>query len=152
MPGGPATRRYKPKAVVAEEAARCLEMHLAGATFRTIAQRTGLATGTVQNRIKTALAAVIVPGVEEMRQTEGERLRYLLSKLEPAVEKGDREAIKLSAQLSASYRKLYGLNAPEAHTVQLHQVTQADLELVDLVNEMRAKVQTEEAQLREQTS
>lgn len=150
MATGPAAHRNRSKAQVADEAARCFEMHLAGATIRTIATRMGFSTATVQKRLQTAIAAVVVPGVDEMRNTEGERLRYLLSKLEPAVEKGDREAIKLSAQLSASYRKLYGLNAPEKSVVQLHQVTQADLELVDLVNEARTRMHQEEAQLKEQ--
>ena len=144
-------QRNKTKAQVAEEAATCLEMQLSGATVRTIAARLHISTGTVNNRLRTAIAAVIVPPVDEMRRREGERLLHLMSKLEPAVDKGDREALKLSAQLSASYRKLYGLNAPEQHQVQLHQVTQADLELVDLVNEARARMQQEEQQLKEQT-
>lgn len=151
MPNGAALHRNKTRGVRAVEAARCLELQLSGMSIRRIAETVGLSTGTVQSRIKEALAAVIVPPVEEMRKREGERLLELLDRLQPAVDAGTESAIKLAATLSASYRKLYGLNAPEQHQYQITQTTQEDLAYIDLINEARARMHQEEAQLKEQS-
>lgn len=140
---------HKPRSIRAAEAARCLEYQLSGMTIRMIAEKTGLSKSVVQSRLDMALASIVVPAVDEMRKREGERLVHLLSKLQPAVDTGDREAIKLAAQLSASYRKLYGLNAPEQHQLLVRQQDSSDIELIDMINTERAKVQAEEQRLRE---
>lgn len=130
---------HKPRAVQATEAAECLRLQLQGATVRSIAQELGLKPSTVQNRLTMALTAVIVPGVEELRKREGERLLYLIEKLKAAVDRGDESAIKTTARLSESYRRLYGLNAPEQHQVQIHETTQNDLELQDMIRAAQAR-------------
>ncbi|WP_274029462.1 sigma factor-like helix-turn-helix DNA-binding protein [Streptomyces sp. MMBL 11-1] len=137
----------KPKAVIAEEAAECFRLQLSGLTYRGMAKETGLSVATVHKRVRQALTAVIVPAVEELRTREGERLLYLLERLQPAVEAGDLDAIKTAARLSESYRKLMGLNAPEQHSLQIHEVTQNDLELQDMIRAAQAKAQlTKETQ------
>ncbi|MCX4232818.1 hypothetical protein [Streptomyces ortus] len=132
---------HKPQAVIAEEAVRAYEMQLSGMSVRRIAKELHIAIGTVDKRIKTAIAAVIVPTVEELRTREGDRLLYLLDRLQPAVDRGDVGAIKTAARLSESYRKLFGLNAPEQHTVQLHEVTQIDLGVQEMIRDARARAQ-----------
>lgn len=127
------------KAQVAEEAARCLELQLSGMSYRRIAETTGLSLGTIQNRLNTAYAAIVVPGVNEMRTREGERLLLLLDRLQPAVDQGDQNAIRTAMRISESYRRLYGLNAPEQHHVQFHEVTQSDLALQEMIRAARAR-------------
>jgi AraC-like DNA-binding protein len=139
----------KPRAVQASEAAEALHHQLSGLTVRTIAKKMGLSPTTVQERLNMALAAVVVPGVDEMRKREGERLLYLIEQLKPAVDAGEEAAIKTTLRLSESFRRLMGLNAPEQHQLQISQTTQQDLELIDLINTERAKVQAEERQLKE---
>jgi hypothetical protein len=134
---------HKPRAVQATEAAECLRLQLQGATVRTIAQELSLTPSTVQNRLTMALTAVIVPGVDELRKREGERLLYLIEKLQPAVDRGDESAIKTTARLSESYRRLYGLNAPEQHQVHVHETTQNDLELQDMIRAAHARAALE---------
>ena len=129
----------KPRAIQAAEAARCLELQLSGLTVRSIAKKMGLAPTTVQERLNMAFAAVILPGVETMRLREGERLLYLIERLKPAVDRGEESAIKTTARLSESYRRLFGLNAPETHQLQIHQVTQNDLELQEMIRDARAR-------------
>ncbi|MCX4504577.1 sigma factor-like helix-turn-helix DNA-binding protein [Streptomyces anulatus] len=137
----------KPKAVQAAEAAECLRLQLSGLTVRAIAQELGLKPTTVQNRLTMALAAVIIPGVETLRTREGERLLHLLDRIQPAVQAGDLDAIKTAARLSESYRRLYGLNAPEQHQHQITETTQMDLAVQELIRNARAKTQlTKEAQ------
>ncbi|MGC5565327.1 hypothetical protein ACPYPG_21165 [Streptomyces sp. FR-108] len=143
---------HKPQAVIAEEAIRAYEMQLSGMSVRRIAKELHIAIGTVDKRIKTAIAAVVVPTVEELRTREGDRLLHLLDRLQPAVDAGDVGAIKTAARLSESYRKLFGLNAPEQHQLHISQATQQDLELIDLINAERARVRGEEQQLKEQST
>lgn len=132
------------KARVAEEAATCLNLQLAGMSIRRIANHTGLSTGTVQNRLTTAYAAILTPGVDEMRAREGERLLYFLDRLQAAVDQGDPNAIRQAVRISESYRRLYGLNAPEQHQVQIHETTQNDLELQEMIRaaQTRAALET----------
>ncbi|MBA5222234.1 hypothetical protein H1X69_12485 [Streptomyces griseoaurantiacus] len=108
-------------------------------SYRRIAATTGLSMSTVRNRLNTAYAALITPGVNEMRAREGERLLYLLDRLQGAVEAGDQQAIKTAVRVSESYRRLFGLNAPEQHTVQFHEVTQMDLGVQELIREAHAR-------------
>ncbi|MFB7111738.1 hypothetical protein [Streptomyces sp. NPDC056291] len=131
----------KPRAIQAAEAAQCLELQLSGLTVRSIAKKLGLAPTTVQERLNMAFAAVLLPGVETMRKREGERLLYLIEKLKAAVDRGEESAIKTTARLSESYRRLFGLNAPETHHLQIHEVTQNDLELQEMIREARARAQ-----------
>lgn len=144
-------RIHKPRTTRAVEAAQALEYQLSGMSVRMISEKMGIPRATVQERLDSALAAVVVPTVDAMRKREGERLIHLMTKLQPAVDAGDRDAIKLAATLSASYRKLFGLNAPEQHQYQITQTTQEDLAYIDLINEARARMHQEEAQLKEQS-
>ncbi|MFJ8935368.1 hypothetical protein ACIRL0_06565 [Streptomyces sp. NPDC102365] len=139
----------KPRAVQAAEAGEALHHQISGLTVRTIAKEMGLSPTTVQERLNMACAAVIVPGVEEMRKREGERLLYLIEQLKSAVDRGEESAIKTTLRLSESYRRLFGLNAPEQHQLHISQTTQQDLELIDLINAERARVRNEEQQLKE---
>ncbi len=140
-----------PRAVQAAQAEEALRLQLSGLTVRTIAKQMGLSPTTVQDRLNKACAALIVPGVEEMRKREGERLLYLIEKLKPAVDAGEEAAIKTTLRLSESFRRLMGLNAPEQHQLSISETTQQDLELQDLINAERAKVHAEEQQLKEKS-
>jgi hypothetical protein len=128
----------------AEEAWRCYEMRLKGLSLRAIGKKVGLSHQTVANRLEWANRAVVLPGVEEMRKVEDERLNRLLSKLDGKIEMGDTRAIEVAIKLLERLHKLHGLDRPELHDVTVHQIDERDRELAELTREYMARRHADE--------
>ncbi|MFF2325309.1 MULTISPECIES: hypothetical protein [unclassified Streptomyces] len=93
------------------------------------------------NKRVIATQAARAPALTICAPAKGERLPYLLDRLHPAVTEGDREPIKTDDRLSEAYRRLYGLDAPKHHQLQVQKVAQGDLELQDMTHAAQAKTQ-----------
>jgi len=105
----------KNKAQIAEEAAKCYELKLTGASDRQIAdvmtaQGHPMTHNTVQNRIKLYLENRIAPGAEEYRKVIIDRAERLILKCEPGIKEGDPRAIANAKSLMDSLYKYHGLD------------------------------------------
>ncbi len=145
----PATHRGN-VATVADEQRQCYEMKLAGRSVRNIAEITGLSIGTVHNRIQAGIDAVVLPLADELRKVELERYDAWQSRLEDALEAGEDPVKVVPVLVRVSERRcaLMGANAPEKIEATVHQVTEQDIALAELIREAQAASAVQEAQIR----
>jgi hypothetical protein len=121
------------------EAWQCFEMRLKGMSLRAIGKAMKLNHQTVANRLEVANRLIVLPGVEEMRKVEDERLNRLLSALDHKIELGDTRAIEVAIKLLERLHKLHGLDRPELHDVTVHQIDERDRELAEMTREYMLK-------------
>lgn len=156
----------------AERAAQAYEMRLQGWTIAAIAGELGIAASTTHDLLTEFSAARLDPLVEEYRQLEADRLDDYTRKayevltahhivvqhgkvvLDPETGSPLRDhAPKLAAldrlvRVSERRSRLLGLDAVIKADVTVTHVDPTDLELVQILNEARAKNAVEEARLR----
>lgn len=118
-----------------DEAWKCYELRLKGMSLRQIAPLVGLSRGTVAKRLEDANRAIVLPGVEEMRKMEDERLDKLLSALDRKIDAGDTRAIEVAIKLHERRAKLHGLDRPAEMNVTVHEIDDRDRELAELTRE-----------------
>lgn len=121
------------------EAWQCFELRLKGLSLRAIGKAMKLNHQTVANRLDMANRLIVLPGVEEMRKVEDERLNRLLTALDHKIELGDTRAIEVAIKLLERLHKLHGLDRPELHDVTVHQIDERDRELAELAREFMAR-------------
>jgi len=121
------------------EAWQCFELRLKGLSLRAIGKAMKLNHQTVANRLDMANRLIVLPGVEEMRKVEDERLNRLLAALDHKIELGDTRAIEVAIKLLERLHKLHGLDRPELHDVTVHQIDERDRELAELAREFMAR-------------
>lgn len=112
-----------------------LRLRICGLTLRAIGQRVGLSHQGVANRLTAALSELITPAAEEYRQLEAERLDDLTRAAYQVLATADTGELKLRAvdrieRLSASRRKLFGLDAAQPLAVSLEQRIDVEAEVV----------------------
>lgn len=127
--------RTSKRAEADEQAWKCFELRLQGFSLRAIGEKLGINHQTVANRLEKANRAIVLPGVEEMRKVEDERLNKLLTALQPKIEKGDTRSIEVAIKLLERLHKLHGLDRPELHDVTVHQIDERDRELAEMTRE-----------------
>lgn len=76
-----AARKKTNSVVVAEQAARCYELRLTGATLREIGDQLGIAIGTVHKRLATYVSERVDPLADQYRQVELDRIDASLVRL-----------------------------------------------------------------------
>lgn len=85
-------------------------------------------------------------------QQELDRLDYYLSALADRVERGEPRAVEVALKVGERRAKLLGLDSPIRAEVTVEEAPSAtDLELRDMINEAKARIAAEEAQLRGQS-
>jgi hypothetical protein len=126
---------------IVAEAWQCFEMRLKGMSLRAIGKAMKLNHQTVANRLEVANRLIVLPGVEEMRKVEDERLNRLLAALDHKIELGDTRAIEVAIKLLERLHKLHGLDRPELHDVTVHQIDERDRELAELTREYMVRRQ-----------
>ena len=108
MSGRPA----KPQALIAMEIETAMRGHVAGRTYRQIAEELNIAPSTVGERIKDGIDRLVTPAAEDMRRVELARLDLYLNVLEPKVATGDLKAIETALKVQDRRAKLLGLDKP----------------------------------------
>lgn len=124
------------------QAWQCFELRLKGMSLRAIGSVVGINHQTVANRLEMANRLIVLPGVEEMRKVEDERLNRLLLAMEDRVMTGDPRAVEVYCKLLERLHKLHGLDRPEIHNVTVHEVDERDRELAEMAREyiVRSKI------------
>jgi hypothetical protein len=152
--------------------AEAVKLRAEGLNYQQIADRLGWANKTTAYRsVERALKDILVPGVEELRKLEAERLDELRRKAyevltadhvvtqhgrivtdddgqpvkdhEPVL-----KAIDRLLKVSVEYRKLFGIDAPVKADITVHQVDVEDLALMEIIREAQAANAAREAQLK----
>jgi hypothetical protein len=137
----------------AEQSRRCYELKLAGWSHNRIADELKISHGTVQNRIDAHIALRVQPLADELRAVMVDRLDLCIERLHDQIQ-DDEAAHRLARNIEVLVKveerraKLLGVDAPERVEATVTEVTQADLELQELLREAKAQVVTEEAKLR----
>jgi hypothetical protein len=135
-------------AAEALQAQLCLDMRVAGQSFRQIAEemtRRGHPMGqtTAFRRVQWAIDKILAPGVEQLRKVEGERLDLALRMLLPRVAKGDVRAVMAWVRVSESRRRLFGLDMPAKTEVDMTvSVDPSEIEIVRQIREWKASRET----------
>jgi len=115
----------------AERKRNALELRLAGASYRDIAQALNCSVGTATNDCKEALAEIPMQQADEMRTVELSRLDRLQRAVWPKAVKGDLQAVDRAIKIIDRRAKLFGLDAP-----QQVQITANDIDLDAAVDKM----------------
>jgi hypothetical protein len=140
------------RAAVAEQRVRCYQLRLSGLSVRQIATATGLSVGTVSNRIQAEIDSRVLPLADEVRKVELDRLDGWLARLNAQIVAGVAVArnVEVAVRVSERRAKLLGIDAPQQLEATVHEVTQTDVALAELVREAQAAAAVAEAQLRDQ--
>lgn len=138
-----AQRRNKAQTV--ERDAEIWRLHIQGLTLRQIGQKVGLHHTTVMDIINKGIAETRDPLVGEIRKVADERVIWMWSKLVPAIEAGDVQAIEVGRKLIESWRKLHAADGPI--TINVNETSQTDLALQELMREAEMQVAAREAQI-----
>jgi len=115
----------------AERKKNALELRLAGASYRDIAQALNCSVGTATNDCKEAMAEIPMQQADEMRTVELSRLDRLQRAVWPKAVKGDLQAVDRAIKIIDRRAKLFGLDAP-----QQVQITASDIDLDAAVDKM----------------
>lgn len=139
-----------PAADIAKQQAECYQLQLEGLSIRDIAKRTGLSRGTVQNRISAQCTAIVQPLAEQVRARHLAQITAWLAKLNAQINEGFAipRCVEVGTRLLEREAKLLGIDAPQQIEATVTQVTQADLELQELLREARAASALEQEKLR----
>ena len=115
----------------AERKRNALELRLAGASYRDIADALQVSQATALQDCKEALADIPAQQADEMRTVELSRLDRLQRAVWPRAIKGDLQAVDRAIKIIDRRAKLFGLDAP-----QQVQITANDIDLDAAVDKM----------------
>ena len=133
------------KAQTVERDAEVWRLHIQGLTLREIGQKVGLHHTTVMDIINKGVAETRDPLIGEIRKVADERVTWMWSKLVPAIDAGDVQAIEVGRKLIESWRKLHAADGPV--TINVNETSQTDLALQELMREADAAVAAREAEI-----
>lgn len=129
---------------------KCLELRRNGMSIHGIAEELKIDPRTVSKYITDALKANVMRDVDLLRQLEVARLDEYLEKLKPRIDKGDDKAVNAALRVSEQRARLLGLFTPVKIDVDVHEETEQDRELKELINEAKAKQAVELDKLAQQ--
>lgn len=135
-------------AEVTDKERQALELRKAGATFDAIARQLGFADPSGAHRaVSRAIERIPAQAVNEFRAVDVERLdRLFLAVWQPALG-GDLKALDRALRILDQRAKLLGLNTTvkAEMDVTVTERSQVDIELQELLNEVRARNAAQEA-------
>jgi hypothetical protein len=121
-----------------------LEMRIKGYTYREIMAKYGVSHSVILKDIEIMLAEREQGAVQTMRELEAERLDAavrevmgIMSGRQPPMVR--LKAVDTLARLIGRRARLFGLDAPVQVEATVREVTQADLELEELLREAKAR-------------
>jgi hypothetical protein len=133
------------KAQTVERDAEVWRLHIQGQTLRQIGQKVGLHHTTVMDIINKGVAETRDPLIGEIRKVADERVNWMWSKLVPAIDAGDVQAIEVGRKLIESWRKLHAADGPV--TINVNETSQTDLALQEMIREAEMQVAAREAEI-----
>lgn len=139
---GTAEARRNPnnnEAKAAERVEQAFELRLTGLTYTGIGRQMGVTADRARQFVEAAIAQRIQPKARELREIEVARLDRYLEKLDPEIEAGNPKAIAQALRVAERRARLLGLDSPVQIEMQVHEKTQADLELEEMVREAQAR-------------
>lgn len=124
-----------------------------GLTQDQIAARQGITQGAVSKRINKLLAEHSYSGAEEWRKMDGLRLEHERAEIKAIIRRQADDEMKLKGydrllRYSDRLAKLYGADLPVKVDMTVTEVSEAERELQEIINEARAKTAAEEARIR----
>lgn len=130
----------KPNPVkIADEQAEVLDLKRKGLTVRQIAAETGMARSTVQDRLDAAIAELVLPVADEVRQIELLRLDAWQKRLEERLDDGEspERLVPVALKVQERRSKYMGLDAPERAEIVNTTLPAADPAVDSLLAEAR---------------
>lgn len=112
--------------VAAERRWRALELRRQGSTLAQIGAELGISPQAAAKALDRALAELRPEPPRALLDLEQQRLDHYLSRLAPAIERGDAEAIHAALRIAERRAKLVGLDAPDERRLSLALEGQAD--------------------------
>lgn len=146
----PRTRRSDVGKV--DEQEKSLELYLAGYSQMQIADQMGVSQTTVYHRLQEAAKRRTDPLVDEWRRTEGARLEFERGEIRKIARDQSDPELKLKAydrvlRYSDRLAKLYGADLPVKTEVTVVEITEAERELQEILNEAAAAQANKEQEL-----
>lgn len=124
---------------------KAIELRAAGASYREIGAAFGVTHPTARNWVLAAVDATQYEQADVVRQIEGTTLDRLQRALWPQAIGGDIKAVTAVIRVMERRARLFGLDAPVKVDASVVEVTQADLEMEELVREAKARVAIEDS-------
>jgi hypothetical protein len=117
---------------------KAVELRSAGASYREIGAALGISHEGARRMVMAAMEQIPVEQCDYMRKVDGERIDRLQRALWPKALGGDVKAIMAITRLMERRAKLFGLDAPVKVDATVTEVTQADIEMEELIREYKA--------------
>jgi transcriptional regulator with XRE-family HTH domain len=139
----------------AELQAKAYELKLKGWSLRRIGAELNVSHTTIKNYINDEVEARTVPLLDEVVKIEIDRYDRYLARLEEAMDDEKADVAKLVAsavRVSEARRKLLGYDAPQRVEATVHQVSETDVELAEIVREATVRAALEEREVNERAS
>jgi hypothetical protein len=139
----------------AELRVQAYDLKLKGWSLRRIGVAIGCSHQTVKNYIDEEVESRTIPLLNEVVQMEIDRYDTYLARLEAAMDDEKADVAKLVAsavRVSEARRKLLGYDAPQRVEATVHQVSETDVELAEIVREASVRAALEERQVNERAS
>jgi predicted transcriptional regulator len=139
----------------AELRVQAYDLKLKGWSLRRIGAEIGVSHVTVKTYIDEEVESRTIPLLNEVVQMELDRYDRYLARLEEAMDDEKADVAKLIAsavRVSEARRKLLGYDAPQRVEATVHQVSETDVELAEIVREATVRAALEERQANERAS
>lgn len=139
-------------APIAEQQTKAYRMAVEGRSVRFIADALGVSVGCAHARLKAAIESI--PQAERATQRAITLARYerMVELLTEQLNRG-RDPVELTPELRAiekDRRRLLGLDEAVKVDATVHEVTQADLELAQIIREAQARSEARERQIHDE--
>jgi predicted DNA-binding protein (UPF0251 family) len=162
--------KYTRTIETAEQDAQAARLFSQGLNYREIGEQLGVSKWTAMRSVQRAVQAVVQDAGQEAIRVHASRLEYAYAK---AIEIAEADhvmvshgkvicdedgkplrdhapvlaALREARQTLDSFRIMMGLNQPVKVDATVHQVTQQDVELQEMLREAKARTQLEEQQI-----
>jgi transposase len=135
---------------IADEQAKCFDLKRMGMSVRAIAAELNMSSATVQRRLQDAYDELVMPVAAEVKKMELERLDSYLLRLEKRLQQGEDpiRVVPVAMKVLERRARYLGLDEPEKIDATVHEVSQQDLAIAELVREAQAQAANQESALR----
>ena len=137
-------------ATQAERQRACYNLRLSGHSVRAIAEKLDIPRSTVQRLLDAEIDTIVTPGAEAVRKLELDRLDRWMLALENKILNGDTNAINSAIKVAERRAKYLGIDAPTKVEAQVHEVTQEDLAIAEMIREAKMRQAALEAEIKKE--